>query len=68
MIKINFDASMNDLHVAGFGFIARDSNSELLAATTASPFDILSPVLARGFLFEIANVFSYKFEFLESEF
>lgn len=43
---VNFDASLLGNHEAGFGFIARNKDSEVLAATTSTMGAILSPVLA----------------------
>lgn len=48
VVKVNFDAFETDSHIVGFGFVTRDHEGEILTATTASLFDVFSPVIAEA--------------------
>lgn len=39
---------MNGLHIVGFGFVARNFEGEVLAAATASLFDVFPPLIAEA--------------------
>lgn len=46
VVKVNFNASVTYSHVVRFGFIVGDHEGEVLVVPIASPFDVLSPVIA----------------------
>ncbi|XP_057440277.1 uncharacterized protein LOC130732189 [Lotus japonicus] len=48
IFKVNFDASLLQSHEAGFGFIARNKEGEVLAAATSTMGPVLSSVLAEA--------------------
>lgn len=54
-IKINFDVSVVEHLVVGFGLLAGDHEGEVLAATSAFPLSVLSPLIAEAFCWALSS-------------